>query len=670
MNSNLFLFIALSVVFVGQNIVNFLPESGIFSSLFTVNILLMSLIVFLWLIYVKNITQQQKKNFFFVIEFLFVWIWTLLFISYIVRIGLSWLDLSTIYPYIEWVLAYSQLLISYSVALGAILILSNTQNLKQIFFEEESRRSKISNNIFLSLFMFFILLVGGYLFSINISNLSFEDDEYYTVSVANNLHETWGLYQWDWIENIPGQYSERCEAKTYCHYTRAYVYTYLVEASYKVFWVSEFSTRFPWMVLYFVTLILLFTFLKLLKFRNTFISLVIAGFVGSKILFANFFIARMYGLLIFSSLFIYIAIVLINKFIRNKNISRIITVILILPLIVFIGYNSHISFILLMWVLWLFSCLLLKNEILSLIQKIKKLDIRLIIILSLIFLIVLSFFLQEFNIVSRFERFFTLRFDSGDYGRYFYYIMNSSFWQLGNPYYLIGIFFLWIVSFYKFSREEKNLFFTLPFFLVFVFTILHVYFLDTIFFIASRYVSHINLFWVIFTAMTIFILWSSFHTQMRRYFITLIFLISSFGIVNVLSDEVNKKNIFANYKLWYEKLLSELDIWEDILIGIPMRDYYMQWLGDTTRIFASQRFHDYDFQSFESDIEQYSDRDIYFIYTDNKVFHVDRKILNFLRANTKKFSHQGNVTIYKIPMTEKENIIDENTIDTEESTGE
>jgi hypothetical protein len=73
--------------------------------------------------------------------------------------------------------------------------------------------------------------------------------------------------------------------------------------------------------------------------------------------------------------------------------------------------------------------------------------------------------------------------------------------------------------------------------------------LDTIFFIADRYVSHINLFGIISMSFTLFILLHSFHTQAKKYFVASIIITMFFGITNLTSDEFNKKNIFADYNI-------------------------------------------------------------------------------------------------------------------------
>lgn len=572
-------------------------------------------------------------------------------IPFIFKLNIHWLD---IFLFPDWLLKPGKLLIYiiyYSIIVWTILILENKTSLNNLFFHTWEKKNKSKKDIWLYIGTFILLFLSLGLFSINTSNLSFEDDEYYTVSVANNLYKTWELYQWDWIEDIPWQVSERCAEKQYCKYTRSYIYTHIVELSYRIFGVSEFSTRLPGILLYFATFILVFVFMKIMKFKSSFIFLTLLLFVGSKVIFANFFIARMYSLLIFSTLLIYILIVLIHRYVYNKYISRVLTLVFLTPLVLFLGYNSHISFMLLVWMLFLFSLLLLKKEILYYSGKIKDYNEQLRTFILVIMWVILLLICFQLDIFGKFERFFTLRFEAWYYGRYFQYILTSSIWLLGASYYIVIIFFLWVIAFFKFLYSPKNIFFTLPYFITGSFVVMHLYFLDTIYFIADRYVSHINLLAIIAISMTIFILIASFKTSAKRYAVIVIGVICVLWITNLVSDEYNKKNIFADYNKWYERFLNDFDKQTDVMIGIPIRDYYIKWVWDVVKINASQRFNNYDFEAFTTDLEKYKDKNIYFIYSDVKSFHVHGSIKKYLRNNVPVYSHEWNVTIYFLPAT-------------------
>ncbi len=537
------------------------------------------------------------------------------------------------------------MLVLLAIVFGSLILKTNKKSLDDIFIEKQENKK---NNFLFYTIISILLIFSWFLFSINASSLSFEDDEFYTISVANNLHETWKLYQWDWINDIPWETSELCAKKDYCYYTRSYIYTYLVEFSYKYFWVSEFSTRLPWIILYFLTILSLIIFFIKLRLRKSFILLTLLLIIGSSVFFSNFFIARMYWLLIFSSLLSYILVIYIDKCKSEKNYKKMWFSIFLLLLIIFIWYNSHINYLiffaLLLSFIFLYKINLFKKY-LNIFRKLSK--PKKTIYISLIIILILFIF-YKLNIYNRFSNFITFRENPWYYLRYFYYIISSSIWKIWNENFLLLFSCMSLVVFINYFKSNKNVFFHIPYFIVWFSIILYVYFLDTKLFIANRYISHVNIFSIMMFSMTIFILWNYFYRTKKFIYMILIILLSFSGIFNLYSNEIKKKNISADYNVWYSKFLKSFDKNNDIMIWIPIRDYYIKWLWDIVKINASQRFNSYKFTKFIEDLEKYKNKNIYFIYSDIKVFHVDNKIKNYLEKNTKLFSHDWNITIYKI----------------------
>ena len=391
-----------------------------------------------------------------------------------------------------------------------------------------------------------------------------------------------------------------------------------------------------------------------MKFKNSFIALVLLLFIWSNVIFNNFFTARMYSFLIFSVLLTYVLIALIYKNLKEKKMKSAYISIFLLWLTMFLGHNSHINYILFIAIIVLYIFIinfsLIKKYLINF--KNNNSNIKYVYLVLILIIGVLLFY--ELNIYKRAQNFITFRETPWHYLRYFYYILTSSLWKLWNSNIVLLFSGLSIFIFIKNIKNIKNIVFYIPYFIVLSSILLYVYFLDTKLFIAYRYISHINVFSIIMIAMTIFIIWNSFTNHFKKYFISLIILVSSFWIFNLATAEYNKKNVFANYKIWYSKLLKNFNKEEDIMIGIPIRDYYVSWLWNIIRINASQRFNKYDFNKFEKDLIKYKEKNIYFIYSDIKSFHVDRKIKKFLKENISVFSNTWNVTIYKIS---KEKII-------------
>jgi len=538
------------------------------------------------------------------------------------------------------------LLVILAIVFGSLILKTNKKSLDDIFIEKQENKK---NNFLFYIIISILLIFSWFLFSINISNLSFEDDEFYTVSVANNLHETWKLYQWDWINDIPWETSELCEKKDYCKYERSYIYTYLVEFSYNFFGVSEFSTRLPWMILYFLTILSLIIFFIKLKLRKSFIVLTLLLTIGSSVFFSNFFIARMYWLLIFSSLISYILVIYIDKYKSEKKYKKMWFSIFLLLLTIFVWYNSHINYLIFIWMI---SLILLFINFNFINRKLLKINIKIKIVLLFIIFLLFSVLFYKIDFYRHFKLFITFREDPWYYFRYLYYIFDSSLGQIRNN--TIHFLFWWlaIVTFIFNLKLNKRPLFVLPYIVVFFSSILYIYFLDTKLFISDRYVSNINIFAVLVISMTIFVLWNNLTKKKKVIYFIIIFLISFFWIIKLYWMELNKKNKFANYTVWYEKLLNNFDKNNDIMIWIPIRDYYIKWLWNIIKISASQRFDKYNFNKFKKDLEKYNNKNIYFIYSDIKSFHVNDEIKKYLKINFNIFSHNWNVLIYKIQKKE------------------
>ncbi|MBD3329539.1 hypothetical protein GF357_03530 [Candidatus Dojkabacteria bacterium] len=100
--------------------------------------------------------------------------------------------------------------------------------------------------IFVFLVLALLVLSSGIYF-FRLGRFEFVNDEYIVVDTATGLYKTGTFYKWSWLEN-KSRAEIDCTGESkdiYCYYTKGSFHTALVAMSYRVFGVSEWSSRFP-----------------------------------------------------------------------------------------------------------------------------------------------------------------------------------------------------------------------------------------------------------------------------------------------------------------------------------------------------------------------------------------------------------------------------------------
>ncbi|MBD3329536.1 hypothetical protein GF357_03515, partial [Candidatus Dojkabacteria bacterium] len=100
-----------------------------------------------------------------------------------------------------------------------------------------------SRDLAYSLLAFVIVCTGTALMAMSLGKFDFMDDEYEVLAAAKGFMETGTFYKWDWIEDKSGAATDCVDIDVDCEYTRAWIHTIMVAASYVVFGVSEWASR-------------------------------------------------------------------------------------------------------------------------------------------------------------------------------------------------------------------------------------------------------------------------------------------------------------------------------------------------------------------------------------------------------------------------------------------
>lgn len=243
-----------------------------------------------------------------------------------------------------------------NVGLFVLVILLGILFIREYRIRKDITQNLLFNRNLFAVTLLLVFLIWVLLLSYNLGSHNFLNDEFATMESATNFLHTGDFWKWDWVRDRSGQYTECALEDPYCNYKRAEIHSILIATSYKVFGISEFSTR----LVSVIGGLVLFGILAmaLLYLRNPTVAVyVLMGLVLCPALLFLFRYARMYALLIpcFFGL-TYILFRLIYEFENLASKKRLIyglsaiilfvicynlhsqTLFLILPLAVFCGY--------------------------------------------------------------------------------------------------------------------------------------------------------------------------------------------------------------------------------------------------------------------------------------------------------------------------------------------
>jgi hypothetical protein len=129
-----------------------------------------------------------------------------------------------------------------SFSSGIFIIL--TQNNLPIGYEGPLDKKTEKNNKFTILVFFIIVgLIGIFLLFLNLGKNNLMNDEFPTISSSWNFSQTGNFYKWDWLHQNSSEFTILSIKDQWANYTRAELHTVLLAVTYKLFGVSEFTSR-------------------------------------------------------------------------------------------------------------------------------------------------------------------------------------------------------------------------------------------------------------------------------------------------------------------------------------------------------------------------------------------------------------------------------------------
>jgi len=480
-----------------------------------------------------------------------------------------------------------------------------------------------------SLGLVMILLLSSVLLFYNLGERDLWEDEHQVVSAAAGYLYTDDFYRWDWVRD-----DVVClEDERRCQYDRAWPHTWLIAQSYKIFGVSEWSSR--------VVSVLFGIFLVFLSYYFT------KFFIEDKriALFAAFLFSinpsyikigrytRMYALLL--PLFLILVYAFYKgmgektnlDFIKWQKIKNFIKenfnynypyLFLGFALLLFV-YHIHINGMVILPVLLLFAFYM------AILSKEKKYIVLALIgfILSTITVILgtsTSLLNKMTNFLSFFQRNNQIYLD--------YITRYPLSGKISIVILLLGLLSLALMSNKRIRNKLAYLYAIVIFSLIFF-----IYIADR--YASFVYISHVSA--ISLVLITYFYLSIILRLRSRLVkSILIIFLIAS-SVQYLWLDAgslYKNDNKLGNFSVAYKTIIDNYDSDNDVIFGQYLRDYYLDDVDSRTKIISMLNNRRYQFTTFLIDINKYESG--WITWESRKGYHISQEIREYINANFQK----------------------------------
>ncbi|MFW6233369.1 MAG: ArnT family glycosyltransferase [Nanoarchaeota archaeon] len=466
-----------------------------------------------------------------------------------------------------------------------------------------------------SIGLILIVLIGFFIFSYNLGEHEFREDEFQVVDAATGYLYTGEFYKWNWLENKSGKDTDCIEKDKFCKYDRAWIHTWLVSKSFKIFGISEWSARIISVIFGLFLLIIIYFFSKKF-FGNKSLSIIISLLFALNPNYIVFFrYTRMYALLIPAFL---LMIYFLYKVIEEKKKDLKYWVILII--LIYINSKIHINslFIIQSVIIFLFfNNLLLKKYYKYLMWVI----IGVIPILMILILKQLNIFTNYINLITFFEK-----------QNYIYldYLMRYPFPKF------INIFFILIIAYFILAHRNKKL--------IYLYSII-LFSLVFLIWIANRYagftyISHITTISILLITYGYFILIKIYKNKIFK-----IFLISLLILIVANNFYLNFDIIYENdtkygeFSKAYEIIIDKYNYKNEVIFGQYLRNYYLKDLGGNIKYISMLNNKKYTYEQFLIDINKSNKG--WITWETRKSYHLNRDIIKYISDNFKQYQGYG-----------------------------
>jgi len=478
-----------------------------------------------------------------------------------------------------------------------------------------------------------IMLLSGVLLSYNLGTRDFRGDEFQVISAASGYLNTGDFYRWDWVKEQP----VCAEKKDECIYDRAYPHTWLIAQSYKIFGISEWSSRIVSVLFALLTVLLSYFFTKFFTGNKTialFASLTLALY-PTYINIGQY--TRMYSLLIplflILSYLFYKGIVGTTRLKKgSKKVRRFIeenfnfnyTYLIAALLLLYITYLIHVN------VLIIVPSVLLFIVYMAITKREKKyITTSLLGLLGIIATVNVYIFTDWLHKISGFLSFF---------GRsnviYLEYL--TRFPLPGKAGIVLLIFGAISLVFIKRGKIRDRLMYLyiIVLFSLFFFT----YMADR--YASFVYISHVTPIAIALVVSFYFLIVGSIRVRIVKL-ILILFLVGNMGYAFItefpsLYGYVNKR---GNFSVAYQTIVENYDPEREVIFGQFLRRYYLQDIDGGIESISMLKNHRYTYEQFLVDLERYDAG--WVTWEKKKSYHLQKEIRNHVTENFQKVHGEG-----------------------------
>lgn len=492
-----------------------------------------------------------------------------------------------------------------------------------------------------SLGLIAVVILAFFIFSHGIGSYEFRQDEFQVVSAAAGYYHTGHFYSWNWLDNKP-----LCNdlSNSSCVYARAWPHSFLIAQSYKIFGISEWSSRIVSVLFGLIFIISAYFIIRFFTGNKLVSLLTISTFISNPFFIGLFRYTRMYAVLlpIFLIMFymFYRGITEKNQIhfkpeklntIINKNLNFNYPFLISAFILLVFNYLIHINSLIILPVLFLFLIYL------AIFKKERK-----YIIFSLIGLLgfLIVFLVYFFGLTTKFLgglSFFRIK--NYDYLKY---LTQFPFFKELNVLLLsVGL----VLLFTNKKRKDKLMYFylTIGFSLVFFIWIGNRY-------PGNLYISHIVAMSIIMIIFVYSFLIKLFDKKVIKIFLyLLLFFFLCLSFYNGFDSLYRNKNDYGRYNEAYTIIKENFNSEEQVIFGQYLRTYYLQGLPENIRtIDMRNKKNYYTYEEFIDDLSKYESG--WIAWEIMKDSHLIRDVKNYISKNFKHVHGTGidntNVNVY------------------------
>lgn len=498
---------------------------------------------------------------------------------------------------------------------------------------------------FYSIGLVILIITSIFVLGYRVGSHDLREDEFQVVGAAAGYYYTGTFYEWDWLQQKSGQYTSCLATDIDCNYTRAWPHTLLIALSYKIFGISEWSSRIV-SVLFgvFFASVVYFAARYFTGFKHIALLATTAAIFNPA--FINLFrYTRMYAVLlpIFLLLFYIFYKLIIEKSEINLGLTTLNTVInkhfnfnyLLLPFVVLLliaNYFIHVNSLIVFPIILAFIIYLAIAR-----QENRYINVSIIGVCACLGV----YLLYNLGIINAFDG--LLSFFGKSNHQYIGYLITYPFSETAGVILLTS----GLPLIYALTRTFRDRF-------VYLYLAVAV---SLVFFIwvADRYAGYVYISHIVPIAVILI-------TGVYGYIVLLIknkavklLALTSFVLIVLLNfyssadDIYTTNNDYGSFKEAYVVIKRNFNPSKDVLFEQYLRSYYLREIGgEYLRTVSMLSNKQYEFDTFLNDLSKYDSG--WITWETRKSYHIQPAIIDYIDENFDKYHGDGvdqtNVEVY------------------------